>query len=41
MMMDCMGGSGWMMPIMGLFWLVALLVMVLAAAALVKYLRSK
>ncbi len=40
-MMDCMGGSSWMMPIMGLFWLSALLLMILAAAALLKYLRSK
>lgn len=41
MMMNCMGGSGWMMAGMGLFWLLALALMALAAVALVKYLRAK
>lgn len=38
MMNDMMGGG--MMWGMGLFWLIALVVLVLAAAALVKYLRK-
>jgi hypothetical protein len=39
--MDCMSmmaGSGWMMWGMGLFWVLVLIVLLLAAAALVKYL---
>lgn len=40
--MDMMmrGGSGLMMIGMGLVWLLIVLVLILAAAALVKYLRS-
>jgi hypothetical protein len=39
MMHDMMGGGmGWMMGGMGLLWLLALVVLVLGAAALVKYL---
>ncbi len=41
MMTDCMAGSGWMMTMMGLFWLLAIGLMILAAAALVEYLRAK
>ncbi len=41
MMTDCMAGSGGMMAMMGLFWLLGIGLMVLAAAALVKYLRAK
>lgn len=41
MMTNCMDGSGWMMVGMGLFWLLAVALMALAAAALVKYLRAK
>ena len=41
MMENCMGGSGWMMAMMGVFWLLALGLMVLAAVALIKYLRTK
>jgi hypothetical protein len=41
MMHDMMdGGMGWMMAGMGLLWLLAIVVLVLAAAALVKYLMS-
>jgi hypothetical protein len=41
MMHDTMdGGMGWMMMGMGLLWILAIVVLVLAAAALVKYLRS-
>ena len=41
MMSDMMnGGMGWMMTGMGLLWLLVLVVLVLAAAALVKYLVS-
>ena len=39
-MLEMMDGMGWMMAGMGLFWLLILVVLVLAAAALVKYLRS-
>ena len=41
MMSDCMGNSGGMMLMMGLFWLLAISLMVLVAAALVKYLRVR
>lgn len=34
-------GSGWMMTLMGLFWLLAVGLMALTAAALLKYLRVK
>jgi hypothetical protein len=37
-MMDMMGGMGWAM---GLIWLLAVLVLVLGVAALVKYLLFK
>lgn len=37
-MMDCM--SSGMMWGMGIFWLLAVVVLVLAAAALIKYLRT-
>jgi hypothetical protein len=37
MMNDMMAGMTWGM---GLFWLLAVIVLILAAAALVKYLRS-
>lgn len=45
MMTDCfsfMGanGMGWMMWGMGLFWLLVLALLVLGAAALIKYLRA-
>jgi tellurite resistance protein TehA-like permease len=40
-MMDrMMDGMGWMMWGAGLFWLLLVIVLVLAVAALVKYLRS-
>ena len=40
-MLDCMGmeGMGWMMAGMGLVWLLILIVLVLAIAALIKFLR--
>ncbi len=38
-MMD--GPMGWMMTGMGLFWLLVIIVLVLAAAALIKYLVRK
>ena len=38
-MMD-MNGMGWMMGGMALVWLLALVVLVLMVAALIKYLRS-
>lgn len=41
MLENCMGGSGWMMAMMGLFWFLAVGLMVLVAAALIKYLRAK
>ena len=34
-----MDGMGWMMGGMGLIWILILVVLVLAAAALIKYLR--
>jgi hypothetical protein len=34
-------GMGWMMGGMAVFWLLALLVLILGVAALIKYLRSK
>jgi hypothetical protein len=37
-MMDHVGGMGWMMAGMGLFWLLVLVLLVLGIAALVKYL---
>jgi type IV secretory pathway VirB2 component (pilin) len=40
MMHDMMGEMGWMMVGMGLLWVLVVVVLVLAAAALVKYLRS-
>ena len=40
MMMGCPGCSGWMMTGMILFWLLVTGILVLGAAALVKYLRS-
>jgi type IV secretory pathway VirB2 component (pilin) len=41
MMHDMMGnGMGWMMTGMGLLWVLVIIVLVLAAAALVKYLVS-
>ena len=41
MMNDMMSdGMSWMMTGMGLFWLLVIVVLVLAAAALVKYLLS-
>lgn len=40
-MMNGMEGMGWMMVLMGLFWLLVVVVLVLGIAALVKYLRSK
>jgi hypothetical protein len=40
-MMNGMEGMGWMMVLMGLFWLLVAVVLVLGIAALVKYLRSK
>ncbi len=38
--MEMMDGMGWMMGGMALIWIVALIVLVLVALALVKYLRS-
>ena len=38
-MMDGMHGMGWMMGGMGLFWALALLLLVLGIAALIRYLR--
>ncbi len=37
-MMNMMDGMGWMMTGMGLIWLLALILLVLGIAALVKYL---
>ena len=39
-MMMNMDGMGWMMAGMGLVWILVIVVLVLAGAALVKYLRS-
>jgi hypothetical protein len=38
-MMGTMDGMGWMMAGMGLIWLLAVVLLVLGIAALVKYLR--
>lgn len=40
-MMHDMGSMGWMMGGMSLIWLLVVVVLLLAIAALVKYLRSK
>ena len=39
--MDMMDGAGWMMVGMGSAWLLSVIVLVLAAAALLKYLRGR
>ena len=39
-MMMNMEGMGWMMVAMGLVWILVIVLLVLAIAALVKYLRS-
>ena len=39
-MMDGMGGMGWMMFGGGVLWLLVVIVLILAVAALIKYLRS-
>jgi len=39
--MGMMDGAGWMMAGMGLAWLLSVIVLVLAAAALLKYLRGR
>ena len=41
-MRDMMNGAmGWMMPGMGIFWALLILVLILGAAALVKYLFER
>lgn len=40
-MMHGMEGMGWTMVLVGLFWLLVVIALVLGIAALVKYLRSK
>jgi hypothetical protein len=40
-MPDMMDGMGWMMAGMGLAWLLTVIVLVLSAAALLKYLRGR
>jgi len=40
-MMDGMSGMGWMTDGMAWFWLLVIVALVLAIAALIKYLRSK
>lgn len=40
-MMHDMGGMGWMMGSMAVIWLLIVVVLVLAVAALIKYLRSR
>ena len=39
--MGMMDGAGWMMTRMGVAWLLFVIVLVLAAAALLKYLRGR
>jgi hypothetical protein len=40
-MMDGMSGMGWGMGTMALVWILLVVVLILGAAALVKYLRTK
>lgn len=40
-MMNGMEGMGWMMAVIGLFWILVVVALVLGIMALVKYLRSK
>lgn len=40
-MMDGMSGMGWGMGAMSLVWILLVVVLILGAAALIKYLRTK